>query len=545
MGAHRRILLLGLVFSAALAAQTRTDAEAFLAGLRGVHSADAEFVRASATALRALVPEDALAGVLAKHQADESPTVRLVVLEAEAQTIGLAAYAAALRAHDATRAEWALERLQAEERAGACCLLTIAADASAPFHAQAQAVLLRFDGRARRVLMADLLLRELSSNEWNVVAELMGLPRGSTSAELLPVLYADALLMSLAAECARSRFQTMLPVAGMQLSGEQTERVLAQPVPALVPYLRASWPEANARQRVHIARGLAILAHPDAALRFATVLGEGSFEERTLAFAAAQETAINPPEAAVLAAILSGDAALEAEALACALAATVALTPEALRPILPAVPEECAADVLSLLRRHGDAQAVLSLLQEAMGAESGFAAPALAAEALVECGQWSAEVEGALRHPDWRIRCLALHGCRDLPTEAALAAVESSVKDPVVAVRVAALATLGRIRNARARTLLVSFAQDESALAREQAALGLANQENWHIVPALKRLLDDEDVSVANAAAMTLFRHGFTDMRPRLEAALKWIWLERRTSEALRESQNSRAGRGG
>ncbi len=527
----RRLLLVSLLLASSLTAQA--DAEAFLAGLRGVRSADTHFVRASAAALMSLASGMEVDGLLERHAADSSATVRLVVLEAAVLRAGLPAYAKALEQDDATCAEWAIARLLEAGRDGSVLLFRAAALPRARFSLQAADALGRLDGPAKRCLMAELLLGLPGTEEWRLLADLAGLPAGSTAAELLPPLYADKLLMSLAAERARAVGGELLPPTGLILREADLPALLAEQVPAHVPYILASAPEVGPSGRVLLARALAALHHPDAALHFADVFIGGSVELRTAAFAAALETGVSPGAQAVLAAVVSGEGALEFSALEAALAGTTVLAPEELRPVLAAIPEECAEDVLLLLRRHPDASAVRTILQEALTTESGFPAPHVAAGELVFVDRFSPLVAELMTHASWRVRCLAATGCRKLAREQALSVLEHAARDQVAAVRVAVAGALGSLANPHVRTLLVSLARDEEPLVREAAALGLAAQENWHIVPVLRQLFDDPDRSVANAAAIALLRHGIEDVRPRLVDDLKFVWLEARTLAAL------------
>lgn len=525
------LLLASLLLVSALSAQG--DAEAFLTGLRGVRSADASFIRASATALKSLAPLPALADLLDRHAGDPSATVRLVVLEAEVLQLGLSAYARALAADDAARAEWAIERLLEAGSEGSVRLFKAAAAPRARYSLQAAGALARLDGPARRRLLAELLLGAIAAEEWRLIADLAGLPAGSTAAELLPALYADKLLMALAGERLRDAVGASLPPTGLVLQEVDLQRLLADPVPAHIPYILATLPRAGERGRVVLARAMAALHHPDAALHFAEVFIAGTLELRTAAFAAALETAISPGSEAVLAAVLSGDQALEAAALEAALAGTTSIAPGELRPVLAAIPLECVEDVLLLLRRHPHQNAVQELLNEALNADSGLGAPHFAAEELVRMDRFTPRVMDMLTHAEWRLRCLAVTECRKIGSETTLPLLKDCAKDQVTAVRVAVAVALGKIVNDHARTLLMSLARDPEPMVREQAALGLGVQENWHIVPVLMQMLRDPDRSAANAAAVALFRHGFEDARPRLREDLKLIWLEARTRSAL------------
>lgn len=114
-----------------------------------------------------------------------------------------------------------------------------------------------------------------------------------------------------------------------------------------------------------------------------------------------------------------------------------------------------------------------------------------------------------LRDDVWQVRLAALFGLRHLGScnTAVLEAVHDRLADPVMGIRNEAVLALGRIGGTAALEMILGRPlQDPEALVRQNAAraLGALRKPAERIVPALKRMVNDEDPSVVRAAEAAL-----------------------------------------
>ena len=519
-----------------LVAQSASQAERYLLGIAPVGSVERAFVESSAQALMALATADEIVALATRHAAHPVATVRLVVLEAAARgPSGLRNYGHALLREDQATATWAMLHLEEAGLSGALVLLDAAAVAC-PWRAAALDALQRLRGEQRRVLLAAVLARPCPPARVALLAELAGLPAGAALQDILPSLYADERLFAALPDAARqsgSVLAPQLPVATLLLESAALAGVLDAPLPAHAPFLLATAPTLAATQRVAVARALALLAHPAGSAMLTELLAVGAAAERVAAFAAAVEARAQVPIQALLAGLLDRSdevrwaAAEAADSLQAGLPASEAGT------VLSLVPADVCSTFLDMVQRNATPEAFEALLLQALDPAEGFATAELAAELLLQ-GPRGSHIASLLQHPEELVRTLALARlARGAWDEQHFVAVETAALGAAALARATAALALGRGRSDRNRSLLLSLVRDAVPLVRECAALALAGQDNWHLVPALRALLTDADVSVRNAAACALLHHGFVDVRGVLEADCKRIWLQTRSAAAL------------
>jgi HEAT repeat protein len=152
-----------------------------------------------------------------------------------------------------------------------------------------------------------------------------------------------------------------------------------------------------------------------------------------------------------------------------------------------------------------------------LSAATASPSPALRAHAIVALGMLGFRdvpmepFRTLLRDDVWQVRHAALFGLRHLAaigiSTAVLEAVRDRLADPVMGIRNEAVLVLAKAGGPAALEMILARpVEDPEALVRQNAAraLGAIRKPAERIVPALKRLLSDEDPSVVRAAEESL-----------------------------------------
>ena len=319
--------------------------------------------------------------------------------------------------------------------------------------------------------------------------------------------------------------------------------LVRDPRPVFAPYLarnvfRVSWPA-----RGEVIRRLIKVGHPQAreALRLGAVDEDPSV--RAAVARLLVETEFPAPD---LRAILSEDPDPRVAWLALGNLKTdrIDLPRERVFALLERSEGPTCAAILDSLSRDPEPDLVWQKVDEMLRQET-VADPDEAARWLFEQprGKSADVVLQHFNHPVPCVRSAAVaawsRGVRKEGRDARLELrdLESLLDDKSACVRTHAAGALAKLEHGLARAALVRLSRDEATVVRDGALRALGRLDDvYHVLPVLRRALDDDDAWVKNAARLSLVAHGRFDVVEDLLEDLTDPALSLRTKNGLNAS---------